>query len=97
MLGFRLRFLIAASTLVRHLVQQAVPSDAVVSRAPAHPVHGIPQFGQATLAIVCWFYDGLTSCTAGFLPVIHQLDSIIIHSLTFFGSMTDFNFSFCSI
>jgi hypothetical protein len=41
----------SASTLVRHLVQQVRPSEAFTILAPAHPVHGIPQFGQEILAI----------------------------------------------
>ena len=44
-------FLIVISNCIRHLVQQGVPSDAVVNLAPAHPTQGVPQFGQATLAI----------------------------------------------
>ena len=36
-------------------MQHLVPSEAVVILAPAHPVHGIPQLGHDTLAMVCWF------------------------------------------
>jgi hypothetical protein len=61
-----------------HLVQHFVPSEAVTIRAPAQPVHGIPQLGHDTLAIVCWFYVGLTSATTSFFPVRHQSQGIFI-------------------
>jgi hypothetical protein len=41
-------------------------------------VHGIPQLGHDTLAIVCWFYVGLTSATTSFFPVRHQSQGIFI-------------------
>jgi hypothetical protein len=53
-------FLIFASTCIKHLVQQGVPSEAVANFAPAHPTQGVPQLGHATFAIVVGFYLGLT-------------------------------------
>lgn len=41
-----LLFLILASTWAKHFVQHLVPSEAVVIRAPAQPVQGIPQLGH---------------------------------------------------
>jgi hypothetical protein len=51
-LGLNDLALISASTFGRHFVQHFLPSEAVVILAPAHPVHGIPQLGHDTLAIL---------------------------------------------